>query len=218
MPGSGTTEWSAVSLDKLPGATGTLRRVSRDSFDWWERWTAGRAALGLIFVWAVAEATVWPILPDFLLIPLVVGNRRRYYLPLAGAVLGMALGGTFLYLFADWDAQHALQLLQHLPTVRASKIAGARGHLAAHGVAAFLFQPWSGIPFKVWAIVAGTQGINPLLAIPTFIAARAARMTILATVARLLTGRFSSLIRDQFVYLILAYVLLFFSVWWQLLR
>jgi membrane protein YqaA with SNARE-associated domain len=199
-------------------ANAALLSECRAAFDWWERWSSSRPGLATLFVWAVAEATVWPILPDFLLVPMALGNRRRFYLPLAAAALGMAVGGTCLYLFSYWQPHRALALLAHLPTIRAAKITGARSYLAAHGVAGFLYQPWSGIPFKVWAIVGGTGSLNPFLVIPTFIAARTFRMAIFASLARVFAGRFAGFVRDFFLFLVIIYLALFFFGWWELLR
>ncbi|GAC1435386.1 MAG: hypothetical protein NVSMB65_09360 [Chloroflexota bacterium] len=167
--------------------------------------------------WAIAEATVWPIIPDALLVPLSIADRRRYYIRLAAAVAGMALGGIGLYLFAYEAPQRALFLLRHLPLVGNKHIAIAHASLAAHGAAAFLIQPWSGVPFKVWAIEAGVEGIPPVLAIPTFIVARGLRMALISTLARLFAGWFAGLVRDAFLLLVTIYVLLFsLGLWWLL--
>ncbi|MGE4606957.1 MAG: hypothetical protein AAEJ52_09475, partial [Myxococcota bacterium] len=45
---------------------------SRAAFDRWEGFARSRAGLSVLFVWALAEATVWPIIPDALLVPMVV--------------------------------------------------------------------------------------------------------------------------------------------------
>ena len=201
-----------------PETNAALLRECRATFDWWVRWSSSTAGVGLLFVWAVAEATVWPILPDFLLVPIVLGNRRRFYIPLAAAIAGMAIGGTFLYLFAFWHPQQAVHLLHHLPTVREAAINRAHSYLADHGLAALIFQPWSGVPFKVWALLAGSEARNPAVAIPLFILARSARMAILAALASLFAQRFTRFLRDYSLFLLVIYLALFFYGWWQLIR
>ena len=200
-------------LDDMEAST-PLLRACHAAFDWWERWAASRAGIGLMLVWALAEAIVWPIFPDFLLIPMAVGNRRRFYVPLAAAVIGMALGGTLTFLFALWAPHQAWDVLRHIPLIHSWEINAVRSRLATQGVAAFLFQPWSGIPFKVFAVVGGVQGLSPWLVIPTFIAARGARMAILATLARLLAGRFARFVRDYSILVAALYLSLFFYIWW----
>lgn len=192
-----------------------LLRECHAAFDWWERVASSRRGTGLMFAWALAEATVWPIIPDFLLVPMAVGNRRRFYVPLAAAVAGMALGGIAIFLFAFWAPHQALDFLRQLPLVNNHQIDGAREHLGKNGVAAFLFQPWSGISFKVWGVTGGVQGLNPLLVIPTFILARSVRMAIFATAAALLSRRFAGFVRDFFIFLLVIYGALFFYGLWQ---
>jgi 1-acyl-sn-glycerol-3-phosphate acyltransferase len=195
-----------------------LRRASRRSFDAWECWSASAGSTRLQCVWAMAEATVWPILADFLLVPLVLGRPRRAGKHLAGAVSGMALGGIGLYLFAfQWPAR-SRRLLHRLPTVHAAAIERAEKDLAAHGLAAFLFQPVSGIPFKVWALLAGSEGRSPLRAIPLFIVARAGRMAIVALAARLIGLRYRPFLRDYFLILMTLYLAGFLYVWRRLIK
>ncbi len=193
------------------------RQASRASFAAWERWSASTDSVRLLFGWAIAEATVWPILPDFLPIPLVLGKPRRVAGFLAAAVGGMTLGGIGLYLFAfRWPAE-ALRLLYHLPTVRASAIDRARKDLAAHGLAAFLFQPVSGVPFKVWALLAGSEGRSPLRATPLFIISRGTRMAVLALAARFVGMRFRPFLSDYFLVPATMYPAAFLYVWRRLI-
>src|ERR671935_260906 len=191
-----------------------LRRECRDTYDQWERLASSRLGTWLMFAWALAEATVWPILPDFLLVPMTVANRRRFHVPLAAAVTGMAVGGATTVLFAYRAPRHAWGLLRHLPLVHEQQIDVARRHLAAHGTAAFLFQPWSGVPSKIWAVVAGAERPHPWLAIATLVIARSLRMAVLAGAARMLAGRFAGPIRDHSIVLAATYVTVFsFGLW-----
>lgn len=205
-----------VSNDR-PVPNAALLKECRAAFDWWERLASSRPGYWLIFLWACAEATFWPIVPDFLLVPLAAANRRRFHRLLASAILGLALGGTLIYLFAYRAPGPAAIVLGWLPLVNDRQIAAAQAHLAAGGVAAFLYQPWSGVPFKVWAVEAGAQGLPPYLVIPTFIVARAIRLAIWATLARVLAGLCAGFVRDFSLFLALIYVVLFFYGWWQVL-
>jgi membrane protein YqaA with SNARE-associated domain len=193
-----------------------LRQHSHTCFAAWERWSASTSAGGLLFAWAAGEATVWPILPDFLLIPLVVGEPRRAVRLLARSIAGMALGGSCLYLFAFRQPAAAVRLLRHLPMVHAGAINRARRDLAAQELAAFLFQPFTGVPFKVWALLAASEGRSPLRAIPLFIFARAMRMVALTLVARMLGVRARPVLRENFLVVAVLYLAGFFSVWWRL--
>jgi membrane protein YqaA with SNARE-associated domain len=195
-----------------------LRRECRDTYDRWERFASSRSGTRLMFAWALAEATVWPIIPDFLLIPMAAANRRRFHVPLVAAVTGMAVGGATTVLFAYRAPRYARGLLRHLPLVHEQQIDVARGHLAAHGTVAFLYQPWTGVPSKIWAVVAGAERPNPWLAIAALVIARSLRMALLAGVARLLGRRFAGVIRDHFNFLAATYVAVFSFGLWRISR
>jgi membrane protein YqaA with SNARE-associated domain len=171
-----------------------------------------------MFGWAFAEAMVWPVIPDVLLVPMAIANRRRFYVPLGAAIAGSALGGTALYLAATLLPDPAGTLLQLLPLVSERQITAAQTSLAAWGAAALLAQPWSGVPLKVWALVAVMHGIAPWPAIPLFIGARAVRMALVALAARLLGHVFAGFIRDIWLYLAALYLGLFGVGWWQLMQ
>ena len=207
---------AALQGDGMEPNAGLLREC-RAIYDGWARFGSAHGGLGIMFLWAVAEATVWPIIPDFLLVPMAAGARRRFYLPLAAAIAGMAVGGSAIFLFAFVAPHQASSFLSHLPLVHDSQIRGAHRRLARDGVAAFFFQPWSGISFKVWAVVGGAMHANPWLAIPTFIVARSLRMAAFATGTGLLADRFAGFVRDFSLFLAVIYLALFFYGWWQVM-
>lgn len=202
-------------MTRGPQPNAALLRECRAAFDWWERFASSRAGTLVMFGWALAEAVVWPLIPDVLLVPMAAANRRRFYVPLAAAILGSALGGAALYLFAFWWPEWALDFLEIMPLVGDRQIETARERLATDGVSAFLGQPWSGIPFKVWGVLAGVQGLDPWRTIPAFILARALRMAVFATLARVLAGLGYTFLRDFFLYIVVIYLALFFYGWWQ---
>jgi membrane protein YqaA with SNARE-associated domain len=192
-----------------------LLNECRASFDWWQRLACSRRGFWLMFAWAAAEATFWPVIPDFLLVPMAAVYGRRFYVPLAAAVLGAALGGIINYLYSTIAPAQALDILRHIPLVSESQIDIVRANLARDGIMAYLYQPWSGVPFKVWAVVGGSMHLSPLLAIPTFVAARAFRMAVFATIAGLVGARFSIFLRDYWLFVLAIYVVLFsFGLWW----
>jgi membrane protein YqaA with SNARE-associated domain len=168
-----------------------------------------------MFVWAAAEAVALPLIPEFLLIPLAAGNRRRFYLPLAASVAGMAVGGAAIYLFAYSAPVQAGAYLAQLPLL-GHGVYRVQAQFSEHGGAAFVYQPLSGIPFKIWAVVAGARGISPLRAIPTFVIARGLRMTAFATLARVAAGLFTNSLRDYSLVVLAIYLAVFFLAWWKI--
>ena len=145
--------------------------------DGWRRLAESDAAVLAVLLWAVSEATVQPVIPDFALGLLALGTRRRLPRLLAAALAGMALGGVVTLIAAEVAPAAATAVLLHLPFVHAAGLPEVDAYLRTHGVArGFLHQPWSGIPFKLWAVEAGAHHLDPLAVIPWFVAGRALRI------------------------------------------
>lgn len=186
-----------------------VTRTSHGMHDAWQRFADSRAAVVLIFAWALAEATVFAIIADFLLAALLLVSVSRRRLLLGACIAGMALGGIVTVVVARLWPDFALDLLRDLPLSTEAHIAGAERRLAEHGAAGFLVQPVSGIPFKAWAVVAGRQELSPWLVVAVFIVARSARMALVGALAQLLRRTVRRWLRDWFALLAGAYVVLF---------
>ncbi|GAC1510082.1 MAG: hypothetical protein NVS2B16_09710 [Chloroflexota bacterium] len=152
-----------------------------------------------------------------MLVPMAGSARRRFYLPLLAGTFGTALGGTATFLAASLDPHQASIWIRHLHLVTDTQIYGTHKRLARDAIAAFWFQPWSGISFKVWAIEGGKMHLNPVLAIPTFIVARGLQMGIFAVAAGLLGPWFHGFARDFFLFLVVVYTAIFLHGWWQVM-
>ncbi len=119
-----------------------------------------RAGAIAVAVWAFAEASVWPLVPEFLLaILLVAAPRRAPKLALIAATSSL-VGGAATYLLAS----HGVMLPAPLTTPRMHSVAAVQ--LSTEGAGALAHQAWSGIPFKVYGAAAGTAhvGLLPFLA------------------------------------------------------
>ena len=169
------------------------------------------------FAWAVAEATVWPLIPDFAVAPLTVLAARKRYLPLVGCIAGMAVGGSITFLFSYIAPPTALAVLHQVPWARANQFASVAALLTSHGAAAFVFQPWSGVPFKTWAVAAGTLKLSPPIVIPLFVAGRALRVTLVAAIAGVGGRLLAAHLRDWSLVLGAAYVVLFGVGFWRVI-
>jgi membrane protein YqaA with SNARE-associated domain len=170
-----------------------------------------------MFAWAFAEATFWPVVPEFLLVPLAAGNRRRFYIPLLASIIGSALGVAVLYLVAYRQPNATLAYLIRLPLT-----GHGYGRIAAllttRGATGYLAQPFSGVPSKVWAVAGGVAGINPTEAVSVLIIARSLRMAVFATLARVLGGVFLESLRDYSLVALAVYLALFGFFWWRVVN
>jgi membrane protein YqaA with SNARE-associated domain len=168
-----------------------------------------------MFTWSAAESTIWPIIPDFLLLPVSVAQRRPH-IPLVATLLGSALGGAAWHVWASHAPDSALRALQHIPLVRSDQIQSVRARIERTGQRALLSQPWSGIGLKVWAPVAATRGIPVGRALLTFTAARALRMGLVTSVTAVLARACRRWFEVLAVPLVVVYLALFFPLWWRI--
>ncbi len=169
----------------------------------------------MMFAWATAESTVWPIIPDFLLLPVSIARRRRS-IPLLATILGSALGGVAWHVWASLAPEAALRALRRIPLVRPDQIQAVHARIEQSGTRALLAQPWSGIGLKVWAPVAATRGIPADRALIFFTAARALRLGLVSVVAAALDRAFRGRLEVIAAPLGIIYLALFFPLWWRI--
>ncbi|AXE80381.1 lysophospholipid acyltransferase family protein [Streptomyces atratus] len=128
-----------------------------------------RRGVPLAFVWALAEALSWPLMPELLLGAVCAAVPRVALKMSLGALAGSLAGG----LLALQLASAGVQLPAPLTTDRMR--AEVRGELALEGASAVRHQPWNGIPFKVYGAEAGRAGVPALDWLGASAAARGSR-------------------------------------------
>ena len=120
-------------------------------------WLDGRGRwIGL--AWGVAEATLFFVVPDLVLTWAALGGRRRGSVQLTLIVAGSLLGGALLYLWAAQDAESPRRLVSQVPFVTSAMFQSTSADLDSHGLTAMLMGPFSGIPYKVYAVQAPAHG------------------------------------------------------------
>ena len=129
-----------------------MRAAERASL--WLRGRAdSRAGLAGMFLWALAEALVWPIIPDASLALLVLARPRRWHLLGLTAVAGSVAGGAAGVVAA------ARGLRWPLPLTTPRMATAVDGWLTA-GAEGLSHQPLSGVPYKVFVVEAPDAGIG----------------------------------------------------------
>ncbi|WP_395676618.1 hypothetical protein [Inquilinus sp.] len=138
----------------------------------------------LAFLWGVAEACVFFVVPDVpvSLIALACGGRAGLRAAIAAAA-GAVVGGTALAVFASHAPQTALALVDAVPAITPAMIARLQAMMAgtesAAGLAGvMILASVTGIPYKIAAASAPGLGIpvwelallTPLVRLPRFVA------------------------------------------------
>jgi hypothetical protein len=137
-----------------------------------------RPPLWLGFVWGIAEATLFFIIPDVIITWTALIDARRGIRMLAAAAAGALVGGSLLYASATFDPEGSRAAVDAVPFVGAGMFQRVTEAYAGRGPTAMLYAPGNGIPYKVYAVLA-----PPVMDFGTF-----AAMTVPARLVRFLAG------------------------------
>ena len=139
---------------------------------------SGLGVLGLL-AWACGEAVVFPLLPEFALVIVVVAAPRSAVRLGVAAAVGSLIGGGLMYVLAAHGVVPPASLTTPLMHTTAAADVAARGAGALRG------QPMSGIPYKVYGLMAGRArvGLGPFLA--ASVPGRASRILIVTAISGL---------------------------------
>jgi hypothetical protein len=120
---------------------------------WWTaKWFHPPIWLGV--VWGFAEATLFFIMPDLIITLACLGSFVKGLRQLAAVMAGALAGGLLMYILSINHALEMTRLVQAVPYVRSSMVEAVQGDFASHGVWAVCMGPLSGIPYKLYAVIA----------------------------------------------------------------
>jgi membrane protein YqaA with SNARE-associated domain len=153
------------------------------------------AAILGAFLWGVAEATLFVIVPDVLLSIAVVRRGWRTAFPLIGwAVAGALLGAAGAY---QWSAGHpdaATALLDSLPAISPAMVEAARADLERDGLWVLMIGAFTGVPYKIFAMVAPAAGIELVPFLLASIPARVARFVLAVLIVGAVNDRLAPIL------------------------
>jgi len=141
--------WYIISRRNLPPQEKELGEKIEDFF-------GSRQMDVLVFVWAMLEASVWFIIPEFLLF-LIIFMRIRQRAELLLWDLEGTIAGTILSYFILAHIH-----LTQVPYIVPGMLAQVSFWYEKLGATALFLQPFSGIPYKVFTGLASAGGISLL--------------------------------------------------------
>ena len=150
-------------------------------------WTLCQAekpyAAWILFAVAVAEASVFPLPPDVLLLPMALARRDRAYRLAAvctlgsvlGGLLGYGIGAVFMATIGQWivATYHLENAFQHF-----------HDQFNQWGVWVILFKGLTPIPFKLITIASGVARLDIGLFVLASAVTRGARFMLVAFLIR----------------------------------
>jgi membrane protein YqaA with SNARE-associated domain len=146
------------------------------------------------FIWGLAEATLFFIVPDVIisLCALAYGWRAGSF-AIAASLIGATIGGIATYFWGYFDIEGARAMFDQLPAIAPSTIARAQTEIAeGYYALSMLIGAVTSVPFKLYASEAGASGqslatfiaLSPVVRFPRF-----AFAALLALGARQILGQ-----------------------------
>lgn len=104
--------------------------------------------------WGFAEATFFFIVPDLVITLAVLSSFKLAARHLGAVLAGSIAGGILMYWAALAHPDMMPQAVMGVPFVNQAMFETVRTDFSSHGVWALCLGPLSGIPYKVYAVVA----------------------------------------------------------------
>jgi membrane protein YqaA with SNARE-associated domain len=120
----------------------------------WVRWICGAPGVALAFVWGLAEATFFFVVPDVIISLAAMLRPRRALNHLVASLAGALLGGLCMFLWGAHDAKDAVQAVSRVPFITHAMIQHVEVSYQRQGMVALLLGPLSGTPYKIYAVEA----------------------------------------------------------------
>jgi membrane protein YqaA with SNARE-associated domain len=141
-------------------------------------WIAGAA------LWGIAEASLFFVVPDVLITFVVMrfGLRQGLLLCVVAAIFAAGTGYG-MWLWGAHDPEGARHVMLLVPAIGPDLLARAQNEIAAGWPIHLVTGAMTGVPYKLYAVEAGAQGISPLLFLPMSFVARLSRFVLTAVAA-----------------------------------
>lgn len=123
----------------------------------WVTVLLGLGGLIAAFTWGFAEGTLFFIVPDILLTLTALFSIKKALLQTSLAVCGALLAGLLLFTWANRDYAQAYETVMSVPFVDETMADVVREDLKTHGAVGLLRGPFSGIPYKLYAVEAASR-------------------------------------------------------------
>ena len=161
--------------------------IIRRTYDWVLSWAEKPSARIVLFCVAFAESSFFPVPPDILLIPLVLGNRKKWLKLALTVVTASALGGIFGY-FIGWklwwtfagDFTPIAEFFFKIPGFSKEVFYNMKEQYDLYNFWIIFTAGFTPIPYKIFTISAGAFHVNFSVFVIASIISRGARFFLIS--------------------------------------
>ncbi len=154
---------------------------------WILDWADKPSAHIFLFALAFAESSFFPIPPDVLLIPLVLGAQKKWFKLALGVTIASAAGGVFGYLIGHylWWSGHEYSSLanfffNHVPGFSQVVFENIRDKYQLYGFWIVFTAGFTPVPYKIFTVSSGAFNLNMSVFIIASVISRGARFFIIS--------------------------------------
>lgn len=173
------------------------RTFIRRLYDWTIRWSKSKRSSYALFLIAFAESSFFPIPPDVLLIPMVVGNRTRWFKNALICTIGSVTGAILGYLIGWMLFESVGRMIVDFYHLHDAMNTIHRAY-SQNAFIAILLAGFTVIPFKVFTISAGLFQINLAVLVLASGIGRSSRFFLVAGLLRIFGERIANAIEKYF--------------------
>jgi len=194
------------AIDPQPQkSSNPLRRL----YDWTISWADTPYGLWALAVLSFAESSFFPIPPDVLLIPLVFGARKKWFLIASVCTIASVLGGLLGWFIGSF-AWHAMDdfFFQYIPGFTPELFNQVKELYQGNAFLAVFGAALTPIPYKIFTIAAGVCDISIIQFIIASILGRGARFFAVASIIYIVGPSAKDLIDKYFNIIVSAFFIL----------
>jgi len=183
--------------------------LHRRLYDWTLAWAYRPSAAVALFALSFAESSFFPVPPDVLLMPLVLGNRQKWFRYAFLCSLASVIGGAVGY-GIGWGAWQAVDWIffDYVPGFTPEVFATVQGQYERYNFWVVFTAGFTPIPFKVITITAGVFRIHFAIFLIAGVVSRSARFFLVAGLMRMFGPRIGPFIERYFNWLALLFAAL----------
>ncbi len=189
----------------------------RALYDWVLRQAEKPYAEWILFAMAMAEASVFPLPPDILLLPMAVARRDKAWRLAAVCTAGSVLGGVIGYSIGTFAMATLGQWVVNTYHLQ-NAFQTFHDQFNKWGVLIILAKGLTPIPFKLVTIASGVAGLNLGAFVLAAIATRGARFFIIAALVRKFGEPIRVFIEKYLTWVALGVLLAIIGGFWVVLR
>ncbi len=189
-----------------------LREINHKLYGKLNILTSASGAIILLAIWAFFEASIWFVIPDFLLLILCVFSPKKYKIFFITCILFSIVGISAYFLFTSQYLDISSKMLRSTPFLNENMLDRVDSRYNQEGVIAAIWQTTTVTPVKVWTFKAVEHKFNFFSYLLFIAISRAIRMLLVCIIFSYLGRRLSNFLLRNTVQFLLLYLVVFFFV------